>query len=1079
MKKSRLFSLQLALEDSLRRTMIALRVAAVAPFVLAIIGCASDSNPRVGDWEFTATTITALDVDVSPDGSIVVFGALGDLYQVPVAGGAATAIRLGSSWDQRPKFSPSGNQIAFLSDGDSIDRGLWVSDRYGRHARLVSPEEIKILDFSWRSDGRAIIIANALGEIWEVSEDGSWSKLLVESLEFAPPVHSPELSSDQRTLYFDVGRHHRTIKKVERAHAGADFGSPTTVLANGFSPKLAPDERALVFARVESGKTHLILYNFATGQERTLMIGLEPADVEGNVMGRRHVIPEFAFSPDGGEIYVSQEGRLIRLSIADTAQTVIPLLVPLEKSVSVAPKSETSTYFDNRRVRNIRWVSVANSGQTISFSALGDVRIVNKEGKTKKTISSRDEAYYFPSLAKSGDRLAVVAQTPLHSSQVKVLGLRDDSDSTITDIHGQYFSPTFDHNGSRLAYVQRSMRNSDGKIIDTVRVFDFATGRTLDVVEIAGPLLRGLFHTYTKLAFDGRGNRVFYLEKSSQETYLKSARVDSGIVTTHMKMPREASTFDVSPNGQKVAYIDRTTLWVVSLDVNPNSATGVATTNKSETILVSDRGATDIAWVNDETLVWNFANRIHARKIDDLNSDSKLVAEISIRIREHKPYGRLAIEGANLVSMAEIGNVSNSLVVLDGNTVVDIQARPGHSNNEYSAILDATGLTMVPGYVDSHAHVHFYNRGLWPILNPGYLANIAYGVTTILDPQAPILDVLGQDEAVFSGRSIGPRVFSTGRAIIPWGEFPTTIDSFRDAMRLVRQLKERGAVMIKSYELPRRDQRRWILEASHQLGLSVTAEGQQSIGRDLSFVAEGHTAVEHMVPIVRFYSDAVALYAWSGVHLTPTIGVGNGRSFANDYFAGVERHTKDDKFLRFRNAGANPDFWGGVSGHMPTFVQAAENVARIIKAGGLVSIGSHAHPLSVNSLGVHWEMWLFDLGGVPKFEILRSATIRGAEKIGIDNYVGSIEPGKLADLLLLRCNPLENIRCTADIEYVVKNGFVWHADSMTQMWPEYKPLPKPWWHSDEDWEELKPELPEPWEGVPIADGVELNQPTIH
>ena len=102
-------------------------------------------------------------------------------------------------------------------------------------------------------------------------------------------------------------------------------------------------------------------------------------------------------------------------------------------------------------------------------------------------------------------------------------------------------------------------------------------------------------------------------------------------------------------------------------------------------------------------------------------------------------------------------------------------------------------------------------------------------------------------------------------------------------------------------------------------------------------------------------------------------------------------------------------------------------------------------------------------------ELLRAATHVGSQKLGLQDELGTLETGKLADFLVLRCSPLENIRCTADIEYVVKNGFVWHADSMTQMWPEYKPLPKPWWHSDKDWDELKPELPEPWEGVPISE----------
>ena len=237
-----------------------------------------------------------------------------------------------------------------------------------------------------------------------------------------------------------------------------------------------------------------------------------------------------------------------------------------------------------------------------------------------------------------------------------------------------------------------------------------------------------------------------------------------------------------------------------------------------------------------------------------------------------------------------------------------------------------------------------------------------------------------------------------------------------------------------------------------------------------SFVADGHTAIEHWHPNAPLYDDVKLFLAKSGVHTTPTRWVMHGIE-SGRYFYDVEGFRPGDKLRRYSrpeitHLGA---FSKRYTGEEPEF-QVAKDLVDVIRLGGKLDIGAHG---DLPGMGTHQEMWLLEKGGATPMEMLRAATLTGAEKIGVEDHLGSIEPGKLADLVILNSDPLESIRNTEDIEYVVKNGFVYHAESMTQMWPEYKPLRKTWWHSDEDWEELKPELPEPWEGVPTADGVEL------
>jgi imidazolonepropionase-like amidohydrolase len=127
------------------------------------------------------------------------------------------------------------------------------------------------------------------------------------------------------------------------------------------------------------------------------------------------------------------------------------------------------------------------------------------------------------------------------------------------------------------------------------------------------------------------------------------------------------------------------------------------------------------------------------------------------------------------------------------------------------------------------------------------------------------------------------------------------------------------------------------------------------------------------------------------------------------------------------------------------FPQTAEQAAKILRAGGLVGVGSHGQ---LQGLGYHWEMWALARGGMTPIEVLRCATILGARIIGLEEDLGSIKVGKLADLVVLDRNPLEDIHHTNSVRWVVKNGEIFEGDSLKQVWPVEKEVEPLWW-----WEE--------------------------
>jgi hypothetical protein len=282
----------------------------------------------------------------------------------------------------------------------------------------------------------------------------------------------------------------------------------------------------------------------------------------------------------------------------------------------------------------------------------------------------------------------------------------------------------------------------------------------------------------------------------------------------------------------------------------------------------------------------------------------------------------------------------------------------------------------------------------------------------------------------------GPRIFSTGWILYgAEGDYRTIINKREDAVSALTRTRAYGAFSVKSYNQPRRDQRQMVIDAARQLKMNVYPEGGSFFYHNLSMILDGHTGIEHNLPIGMLHKDVIELWKKSNTGITPTLIVSYGSVTGEYYFYQKSNVWENEKLLKFtprfvidarsRHRTMIPDK-EYENGH----ILVSKSLKRMVDAGVKVNLGSHGQ---IQGIGAHWELWMLQQGGMTNMQALECATINGAYYIGMEKDLGSLEKGKLADLIVLEKNPLENIRNSESIIYTMANGRLYDSSNMNEI----------------------------------------------
>ena len=1025
--------------------------------------------------EFDTDEGTWMSCDVSPDGRTIVFDLLGDIYRMPVTGGRAELLSGGVSWEAQPRFSPDGKLIAFTSDRDGGDN-IWVMDADGRNRRQVTKETARLLNTpAWTPDGRYVLARKhfvdtrslGAGEIWMYHVGGGGKGVqLTERPNWTANIGEPAVDPKGRFVYFvastafDYNKNvYDSIYWIDRYDTQKGRRSTFVRGAGGsVRPAVSPDGRFLSFIRRVGLKTVLFVREINTGREWPVFDGLTRDQQETwAVFG---TYPGYAWTPDGKSIVITAGGKFVRVDVAARRATPIPFTAHVSQKVAEAVRSPVRVAPAQERARLLRWAQ--RGGERVVYSALGKIYV--KEGAAApRRLFNTDYMEYAPSLSADGRRLTFVTWSDAEKGAVWVADADGSDARRITTTGDQYANPVFSPDGSKVAYLKGrgSVYHEEDLASESTFEIHYWDGRAHNyVMDLQS---RGTNARMPVLAFDPAGERILFMEAGGGPgggptepakfiTYLSSVKLGGDDFKRHIE-GSYVTEIVPSPDGNWVFFKEQHRLYVAPFPKVGKTVRLSSTETGVPVRAVSNASGDWLAWSPDSKNVqWTLGENFYEQGLDAifraLAKDEKPPAArqtaIGFDFEPARPRGLVALTNARVVTMRGDEVIERGTVLVEDNRIREVGPRvqiPAGARR-----IDLAGKTVIPGLIDVHAHMSYDTLDVIPEKQWPYWANLAYGVTTTHDPSAATQTVFAQSEMVKAGRMVGPRVFSTG-FVLYGAENPekAVVNSYDDARAHLERLKAVGAFSVKSYNQLRRDNRQRIIKAARDLGMMVVPEGGSTYFYNMTMVLDGHTGIEHAVPVAPLYKDALTLFARSRTQYTPTLIVGYGGIWGENYFYKHANVYEDAKLLRFtprkhveprarrRMLVPEDDFF---------HFELAKTTKDIVRLGGKAQLGSHGQ---LQGLGAHWELWMLQQGGLTPLEALRCATLYGAQYLGLDADLGSVEPGKLADLVVLDRNPLEDVRNSESVRYVMANGVLYAADDMDEIYPRQRPRPPFFW----------------------------------
>lgn len=1029
---------------------------------------------------FTAKEATFRNVDVSPDGKRIAFDVLGDVYSVPVSGGDAVSLTKGHGWNSAPVWSPDGSTIAFLSDRSGSEQAYVLPANGAGEARQVSFSDSGQLEgvrrsVEWLPNSRGLVVDGSLMTLAGfpvVGLDARGTQNLfygtggrLYQLRMNYPIGSE--ISDRLAFPFVLSSGH-----WEKAGAHSVAVSP---LVMKISPvAISRDGRWVVYKARSSANVAghttasraaeqvdvLRVIDQLSGEDRILVSPATSQLWRSNGSGGVHPLRgRMAITPDSKFLVTGFGGELRRIDLRTGEVINVPASIHVEKCMSSRLDNKYMVTREPMKVLSMRSTKMRPDGKQLTFSALNRIYIASVNDGDAYPLSTQNAGQFHPAYSPDGEWIAYVTWSAMSGGAVWRIPSNGGLPERLTKEPGYFTNPTWSPDGLQVAFVGDSdiQRERPG----FSKYIHEGTLQMVSVVDKRHVRIPAAARIGHPLTFSAIGDRIIYFAappkagRSSQDRIiLRSVTRDGSKVSDYdLKdaLPKGGPIVALpSPDGHMIAITKYGNLFVLSCRQGIGDEDFDQSACRERQLTKS--GAYDPVWSKSgDKLEWAFSNEHFSMSSEDLrewnNSGERPLSPSITRIEMDVP--RSIAEGTILLSNGKIvtmrGNEvidGGSVLVKDGR-IVEVGDASTVTAPDGAAVVDLRGKVVLPGFIDAHAHMTRMPRDLLDAKNNEQMIYLAFGVTTTKDPSSGGDHSFSYTELQESGEMVGPRRFG-GEALV--ADSDARIDTFDDALGIADRTKKLGGTFLKYHNGWNRQQRQWIFAAARKFGLNVAAHyAAQNISGlfDFSTLVDGATSGEHgnFIDGVDIFSDVTEFIARSNVVVNASTTYGD---YPGLYWS---RLMKDERMQRFYD-GAVPRTSGNFNvtssineGALPPVggwdEERARVFAAIAAAGGRVSVGSHG---DYDGVGFHLEMWAYARGGMSNHDVLRSATIVGAESLGVEADLGSIEVGKIADLIVLDENPLIDIRNTLAVEHVMQDGIFRDAKTLGQIWPERRPL---------------------------------------
>lgn len=1031
------------------------------------------SNPPGPYKEVTITTRegTWMNLDVSPDGNTLVFDMLGDIYSLPVAGGTATLLRSGHAFEVQPRFSPDGKKICFTSDAGGGDN-VWVMDADGKNAKQITQEDFRLLNNPvWTPDGQYIIARKhftssrslGAGEMWMYHITGGSGIQLTKRKNDQQDVNEPALAPDGRYLYFsedmypggyfqynkDPNSQIYIIRRYDR-----ETGELRDLISGpggACRPQPSPDGKQLAFVRRVRTQTVLYVHNLQTGQQIPVFDKLSKDQQEAwAIFG---VYTGYNWLPDNIHIVIWAQGKLWKINTQTQQAAEIPFMATATHRIHDAVKFRQEVSPSTFEAKMIRHAITSPDGKTLVFSAVGYLWKKELPNGTPVRLTNQADAFEFePVFSPDNKKLLYVTWNDTATGAIWEYEFKKGKTKKITTEKGIFREPAYSPDGKKIVYRKEHGNDHQG--------YTFCENTGIYLADADGKNAVLISEGGSNPVFTANGKGIYFQQGK------KYFEVDlSGNNKKELFTSEYGKDYTPSPDGKWIAFTDLHKAYIIPV---PKSGKTFDLNRNTKAVPVSqvarDAGF-NLHWSGDsKKLHYTLGEEYFTVEIknrflfvegaaDSIVPVDTVGIKIGLQLKTDKPAGTKLLTNARIITVDNNNNViENGYILIKDNIITDIGLMTDvwKTSPKADDTIDCSGKTIMPGLVDVHAHLGTFRQGLHPQKHWPYYASLAYGITTTHDPSSNSEMVFTQSEMVKYGSMIGPRVYSTGTILYGAdGDFKAVVNSLEDAKSAIRRTKALGAFSVKSYNQPRREQRQQVIEAARQLGIMVVPEGGSFFYHNMSMILDGHTGIEHNIPVAPAYNDVIQLWSASQTGYTPTLIVNYGGVNGEYYWYQHTNVWEKERLLNFTPRGIIDER----SRHRTMIpeeeyenghILVSKSCKQLSDSGVKVNLGSHGQ---IQGIGAHWELWMLAQGGMSAMEAIRSATMNGAQYIGMGDQIGSLEPGKLADLLIMDKNPLDTITNTESLRYTMINGRLYDCNTLNEVDSPKKRAPF-WWENN-------------------------------